>query len=284
MNPIKQFSDALAALVQTAAPGLVHIGGDHIPGRTGLIWRDGLVLSLAREATDGEALTVQTADQVAHPATVQAWDARSGLVLLAVPDLKAPSWRPGHLPAVGSLALTVALASPAGVEAHLSTVRFVGGPTDWVTGVPLTAHFQTDAAAYPGFSGAVLLDPDGHLIGWLASNQGGNRGFALSAADLDQLGQALLDNGTRQRAYLGVNLRPVPGTKGLSLVSLEPDSPAAQAGWQTGDLLLSLAGTTLDHQRAFQTVIASLRPGHRAPARLLRGDQVLDLPITPGAR
>jgi serine protease Do len=281
---LHQFSEEVAAVAEKAFAGLVHIGGGRISGRTGVIWRDGLVLSLARQADDGETIELLGPDKTRHQAVVKAWDSRTGLVVLGVEALKAPAWELGAPPKLGNLAVTVAFASPGGFEVRLDTVRFVGSPGEWVAGVPLDTLIQTDGSAFPGFSGAVMLNTKGALIGWVCENRHGNQGFALGARDLERLGQELLTSGSRLRPYLGVNLKPVSHTLGLSVVEVEEGGPGALAGWLSGDLLLELAGQTLDDPDGFSRILAALQPGTPATARLLRGTQVLELPITPVGR
>jgi S1-C subfamily serine protease len=281
---LHQFSEEVAAVAEKACAGLVHIGGNGISGRTGVIWRDGLVLSLARQADDGETIELFGPDKTRHQAVVKAWDSRTGLVLLGVEALKAPIWKPSPAPRLGNLAITIAFASPGGHEVRLDAVRFVSSPGEWVTGVPLDTLIQTDGSAFPGFSGAVLLNTEGALMGWVCENRHGNQGFALGASDLERLGEELLNAGSRRRPYLGVYLRPVSHTSGLVVVGVEDTGPGASAGWQVGDLLLELAGHTLDRLEAFSRVLAVLEPGKSAAARLLRGSQVLELPVTPVGR
>ena len=270
---LKQFSQDVAALVATASPRLVHIGGPGISGRTGVLWSDGLVVALAREATDGETVTVLSPGGTATATNVVAWDARSGVVLLKAPGLTAGPWAHGAPPAVGSMAVTVAFASPHGVEARLDLVRFTG-----------QGHFQTDGGAFPGFSGAAVLDPEGKLLGLVTENRHGNGGLVTTVAELAGLVVQLQTSGSRRKAYLGVNTRPAGTEQGLSLTEIEADGPAAKAGLQAGDLLLSLAGETVAHPLQLVNVLASLAAGQTVEAKILRSGAVVTLSVVLGGR
>ncbi|MEI8094449.1 MAG: S1C family serine protease [Spirochaetales bacterium] len=280
---LKQFSEELSSLVAAAAPKLVHIGGEGVSGRTGLIWADGLVVTLAREAQDGETVPVLLAGSPTA-ATVQAFDARTGLTLLAVPIAKASPWSPAQAPKVGSLAVTVAYASPGGVEARLDVVRFVGGASEWEKGVALEGHFQTDGASYPGFSGAAVVDTEGHLLGMVAENRPGNSGWLVPVADLAKLVATLQSKGTRLRAYLGVNSRPSGTDQGLAITEVEAGSPAETAGLKAGDLLVSLAGHTVTHPMELASVLSKLEAGVGVEAKVLRSGAVHTLTVVPGGR
>lgn len=279
----KQLSEELQAATAKTAAALVHVGGPGIPGRTALVWADGLVVTLARQAADGESVPVVLPGGAEGEATVHAWDPRTGLAVLKVPDLKAPAWVFAPQPAVGSLVLTVAFPSPQGIEARLDLVRYSGGASEWGQGVVLGGLIQTDGSAYPGFTGAAIVDPNGALVGFVAENRPGNGGFVVPSSDLAKLIETLVTSGSPKRAWLGVSTRPAGG-QGLVLLGVDAPSPAATAGWLTGDLLVSLADQPLKDPATLVEVLATLVPGQTAPARLLRNGQVLDLPVVPGGR
>lgn len=277
-----ELSKDLSAGAAKAAAGLVYVGSDEVAGRTGLVWAEGLVVTIARQARDGEAVPVSGADGDLD-ATVKAWDARTGLALLAVPGVKAPAWKLAPVPAVGSLVLTVARPSPQGTEARLDLVRFVGADADWARGVKLGHLVQTDGGSFPGFTGAAVVEADGGLVGLVVNNQPGNGGFVVPAADLKAAVDRLDAEGSPKPAWLGVSTRPAGG-QGLALAAVDAGSPADRAGWQAGDLLVSLAGRALASPEDLVTTLAGLKAGEAAQARLLRSGEVLDRPVTPEAR
>jgi len=282
----KELSEELSAATARAAKGLVHVGGDEVAGRTGVLWGDGFVVTLARQAADGETVPVTlSGGEVA--ATVHAWDSRTGVAVLKVAGPSDPKWKRAAVPAVGSLALTVAFPSPQGPEARLDVVRFVGADTDWPLswgrGAVVKSFFQTDGAAWPGFTGAVVVDASGALVGWVADNKPGNGGFVLSADDLARVVEPLIQSGSPKRAWLGVSTRPAGG-QGLALLAVDGGSPAALAGWKAGDLLVSLDGQALKEPSDLVRVLGGLTPDRQVAARLLREGEVLDLAVTPRGR
>jgi len=279
----KQLSDDLKAATAQAGRGLVHVGGSGISGRTAIVWAEGLAVTLARQADDGESVPVVLPGGAEVSATVHAWDSKTGLAVLKVPGAVDPGWKVGSVPAAGSLALTVAFPSPQGTEARLDLVRFAGTDTEWGRGVTLKGFFQTDANPYPGFTGAAVVDTDGALVGFVAENRPGNGGFVVSAGDLARLVAPLIQSGSPKQAWLGVSTRPA-GSQGLVLLGVDGGSPAAKAGWKTGDLLLALAGQSLKDPSDLVRVLASLVPDVEVAARLLRDGEVHDWPVTPTVR
>ncbi len=281
---LKTLSNDLASLVAATAPRLVHIGGPGVRGRTGLLWSESLAVTMAREASDGEQVPLLFFGGHQASGQVQAFDARTGLTLLKVSFPGAQPWVPAPLPAVGTLAVAVAYASAGGIEARLDLVRFVGGASEWGKGASLEHHLQTDGNAYPGFSGATVVDPEGRLIGMVAENRSGNAGFVVPVDDLTRHIELLVTKGTRRRPYLGINTRPSGTDQGLAITEVETGSPAELAGWRAGDLLLSLATTPVSHPMQLARKIAELETGVAVEAKLLRGGQIHTLAIVPGGR
>ena len=278
----KQLSDDLKNATAKAGAALVHVGGPGISGRTAIVWAEGLAVTLARQADDGESVPVTLPGGVGASATVHAWDSKTGLTVLKVPGVKAPGWKVATASA-GSLVLTVAFPSPQGPEARLDLVRFAGTNTEWGRGVTLEGFFQTDANPYPGFTGAAVVDAEGSLVGFVAENRPGNGGFVVSAADLARLVAPLIEAGSPKQAWLGVSTRPA-GNQGLVLLAVDSGSPADKAGWKAGDLLVALGGQPLKEPTDLIRVLAGLKPDVEVSARLLRDGEVHDWPVTPTTR
>jgi S1-C subfamily serine protease len=276
----------VSAATAKTAKGLVHVGGEDVAGRTGVVWADGFVVTLARQAVDGETVPVVVAGKETA-ASVHAWDSRTGLAVLKVAGVSDPKWKHAKVPAVGSLALTVAFPSPQGPEARLDVVRFVGTEGEWSgswgRGATVESFFQTDGSAWPGFTGAAVVDSAGALVGFVVDNKSGNGGFVASAGDLARLVDPLIKSGSPKRAWLGVSTRPAGG-QGLVLLAVDSGSPAEQATWKAGDLLVSLDGQALKEPNDLVKILGGLTPDKKVPARVLREGEVLDLAVTPRGR
>jgi len=127
-----------------------------------------------------------------------------------------------------------------------------------------------------------VVDPDGALIGFVAENRSGNGGFVVPASDVSRLVDALLASGSPKTSWLGVSTQP--SGQGLVLVGIEAGSPAEQAGWRTGDLLVFLAGRALKSPSDLVQVLAGVNPGTEVAARILRDGELHEMPVTPGGR
>ncbi|MCZ7576649.1 MAG: S1C family serine protease [Dehalococcoidia bacterium] len=147
----------------------------------------------------------------------------------------------------------------------------------------------------PGFSGGPLADADGRVVGLNSSRLGRGAGLTVPAVALTRIVGDLLATGKVRRAYLGISSQGarLPATlaaaldgqeSGLLIVSVEPGSPADQAGLLIGDILVAFAGKPVTDTDDLQASLGAGRIGQPTPARVLRGGEVRDLSITLGER
>ncbi|MCA9114311.1 MAG: Do family serine endopeptidase [Planctomycetaceae bacterium] len=153
---------------------------------------------------------------------------------------------------------------------------------------------QTDAAINPGNSGGPLLNLDGEVIGIntaISTRSGGydGIGFAIPGNMARWVADQLIETGTVQRAYLGVAIQPmdndlaekfgVPVGQGAIVSQVMPDSPAAEAGLQAGDVVLSVDGKNVLNPRSLQGLVEQLKVGEQYPLKVLRGGDRVELQL-----
>lgn len=129
--------------------------------------------------------------------------------------------------------------------------------------IEIQDFFQTDAAINPGNSGGPLLNMRGEIIGIntaIASNSGGNEGigFSIPINMAVVVAEQLVSRGKLVRSHLGVVLDNVFDAStarqlGLSapigalVKSILPESPAAKAGVQVGDVIVEFDGIRVEN-------------------------------------
>lgn len=143
---------------------------------------------------------------------------------------------------------------------------------------------QYDAASNRGNSGGPLLNMNGELIGVVAAVRPDeqNSSFAIPVGRVRELfGQVMQPECVHQRE---VGLQLSPGADVAIVASLTPDSPAAVAGIQVGDLVLKLNGERLRHAVDWQIQLDQHLPSDN-PLRLVvqRGSSELPITIQPRA-
>ena len=86
-------------------------------------------------------------------------------------------------------------------------------------------------------------------------------------------------------AYLGTIPDYAAGeVKGLKLSGVAAEGPAAQAGVKGGDVIVELAGRKIEDIYDYTYAIEALKIGDEVKIVVRRGDEDVDLNITPAAR
>ncbi|MGN6545390.1 MAG: Do family serine endopeptidase [Aureliella sp.] len=195
--------------------------------------------------------------------------------------------------AVGDWVL--ALGQPFGLESTV-TAGIVSA-THRSVGINARESFlQTDAAINPGNSGGPLVNLDGEIVGIntaISSRGGGNDGvgFAVPSNLAKWVSDQLVKNGEVHRAYLGVGIQPVTADlakqfnvkprEGVVVTDVYPDTPAAKAGLQSGDVIRSFAGVKVDSPRELQLLVERAQMGRPHPVELVRSGKSMTVNFVP---
>lgn len=159
----------------------------------------------------------------------------------------------------------------------------------------LNSLIQTDAAISSGNSGGPLVNMRGEVVGINTAvargdtnSSANNIGFAISVdevlAVLEQLrNQASGD--TREEGFLGVSLEPrVDGGVGSIISTVQAGSPAQEAGFVVGDIVLAVDGEPVNGQAGLVAAIRDRSPGDSITIELVRDGERLTLTATLVAR
>jgi serine protease Do len=141
---------------------------------------------------------------------------------------------------------------------------------------------QTDASINPGNSGGPLVDMNGRVIGMntAISAQGSGIGFAIPASTLSHIFPSLRDKGELSRSWIGVQIQSLtpelaksyglPSTSGALVAEVLPNSPAAKAGIQSGDVLTRFDGKTVETSSTLPVLVSLTDSGKSVNVELLR--------------
>lgn len=145
---------------------------------------------------------------------------------------------------------------------------------------------QTDAAINPGNSGGALVDMQGRLVGIntaIYSQSGGSVGigFAIPANMAKLVAEAGVNGGEIVRPWFGAKMQAVDSDianslgmdapHGALITDVAPNGPAARAGFQSGDVILSVDGQRVDDPSAFNFRLATKPIGQTTKLERLRG-------------
>lgn len=144
---------------------------------------------------------------------------------------------------------------------------------------------QTDASINPGNSGGALVNLRGELVGIntaIFSQSGGNIGigFAIPINLALQITEQLIDKGAVDRGFIGIqaqDLNPdlaeafgVKNGRGAIINSVMPDSPAALAGLQPGDVITAVNKKLVKNAADVRLHIGLLPVGEKVVFEILR--------------
>ncbi|MCA9056126.1 MAG: Do family serine endopeptidase [Planctomycetaceae bacterium] len=150
---------------------------------------------------------------------------------------------------------------------------------------------QTDAAINPGNSGGPLVNLQGEVVGIntaISTRGGGNDGigFAVPVNLARWVSHQLVESGTVERAFLGIGIQQVSNdlskqfgletVRGALVTEVRPDTAAAKAGLQVGDVVVEFDGHPVLDPRGLQNIVerAVLSDTHRL-AVVRNGERVV---------
>jgi len=157
-------------------------------------------------------------------------------------------------------------------------------------GAPIYQDFiQTDASINFGNSGGPLCNVRGEVIGINAATNAAAEGigFAIPINLASEVAAALMAEGRVVRGYLGIVPQDITNdlaeaiglksTDGVLVASVEPGTPAADAGLEAGDVVRSFAGITIEGATQFRRVVAGVVPGKKVEIEIVRAGRTKTL-------
>jgi S1-C subfamily serine protease len=292
------------------------LGGD-IPSGVGsgvIFDANGWILTNRHVVEDTTEMTVELKDGREFRGTVYGVDTLTDLAIVKIePDGEdgfptAPVGDSGELK-VGQL--TIAIGSPLGTYSNSVTSGIVSATGRSITvegGTRLDNLIQTDAAINPGNSGGPLLDAAGNIVGIntaIASDSNGI-GFAIPINIARPIMQQAVAGRELARPYIGIRYVQIdvqlardldlPVENGAYVVILgedgQPtdeeavvaDGPAAAAGVENGDIIVSLEGQPIDAEHPLNASLSQFAPGQTVTLEILRDGERQNVDVTLGTR
>ncbi len=271
-------------------------GGKAASGSGFVIDTDGHIVTNDHVVENADRFTVRFGEKGDPiPAKLIGKDPSSDLAVLSIdPDKVEGGAKPLSLASSSSLRpgeAAIAIGSPFGLSGTVTTgiVSALGREIEAPNGFSIPGAVQTDAAINPGNSGGPLLDAAGRVIGvnsQIASSSGGNTGvgFAVPVDSIRDVIPRLVKDGKIDRAYLGLASGERPATPGALVGTVNPGTPAADAGIRTGDLIVGFDGKTIRTPSELSLSVLKKQPGDSVKVELKRGGDTRTVTVKLGQR
>jgi serine protease Do len=274
------------------------LGSGFLISADGYIVTNNHVVSPARTGATVEQITVTLPDRREFEATLVGRDATSDLALLKIKGNNLPFVRFGDSQAVRVGDWVVAIGNPFGLGGTVTAGIVSALHRNLNSGV-YDRYIQTDASINMGNSGGPMFDLNGNVIGIntaLISPTGGNVGigFAIPAEQVRPVIEALRKGERPQRGYIGVSLQSldediaaslgIPKNQGELIRGVTAGGPAARAGIQQGDVVVSVAGRPVTPDESLAYLVARQPVGSRVPIELVRNGRRETVNVAVGER
>jgi S1-C subfamily serine protease len=319
-SPVGEMSRAYQMVSQLVGPSVVHINTtgasentilplstrrtSRIPtegqGSGVILDASGYVLTNHHVIRGASDIHVSLADGRRLKATVVGRDSQTDLAVLKIEADKLVPAQWGDSDSVEPGALVWAVGSPFGLSHTVTSGILSAKHRSGLVGSSQQDFLQTDAAVNPGNSGGPLVDASGKVIGINTAIVGEyyqGISFAIPSRLARDIFDRLKTEKVVRRGWLGVQLEEMTAQhavdaglstpKGVYIAGLYLDnntSPAAVAGIQPGDVLLSWNGAAVNSALELRRQVENTKIGSRAKVIVLRGGQEVPLEVVVGQR
>ena len=253
---------------------------------------DGYIMTNAHVVEGASEVMVTLADKREFKAKIVWADKRTDEGVDKIDAKGLPAVKIGDVNRLKVGEWVMAIGSPFGLENTVTAGIVSAKQRDTGDYLPF---IQTDVAINPGNSGGPLINMRGEVVGinsQIYSRSGGFMGisFAIPMDEAIRVSDQLRATGKVSRGRIGVQIGPVDkevaesiglGSATGALVSaVEPDSPAAKAGLQAGDVIVQFNGTKIDKVSDLPRLVGNTKPGSKASLTIFRRGKQQQLAIT----
>ncbi len=268
-----------------------------------IISSDGKILTNAHVVEGATEVSVNLKDGRVLQGKVLGTDALTDLAVIQVDADNLPVARLGNSDDLIIGEWAIAIGNPLGLDNTVTTgiISATGRSSSQIgVGDKRLDFIQTDAAINPGNSGGPLLNAQGEVVAIntaiIRNAQG--LGFAIPINRAAEIAEQLIAEGKVNHPYIGISMvsltpqnrqriqsegfRISEDEQGVLIVQVSPNSPAARAGLQSGDIIKGIGEQNVADAETVQKAVASSRVGNDLQLRLKRNQEDVNLNVTLG--
>ena len=253
---------------------------------------DGLIMTNAHVVDGADELVVTLPDKREFKARVVGADKRTDVAVVKIEASGLSAVKIGDVSRLKVGEWVMAIGSPFGLENTVTAGIVSAKKRDTGDFLPF---IQTDVAINPGNSGGPLINMRGEVVGinsQIYSRSGGFQGisFAIPIDEAVRVSDQLRSSGRVTRGRIGVQIDQVSKEvaeslglgqpKGAFVRGVEPNSPAAKAGLEPGDIILKFDGRDIEKSVDLPRLVGNMRPGSKSSVTVFRRGSQRELSIT----
>ena len=256
-----------------------------------IISKDGYVLTNNHVISGAKEVTVTLADHQEYKARIVGRDPKTDLAVLKIEGKGTfPAATLGNSDNLQVGDWVIAIGNPFGLN-NTVTSGIVSAKGRVIGAGPYDNFIQTDASINPGNSGGPLFNMNGEVVGINTAiiSQGQGIGFAIPVNTVKPLVPQLETKGSVTRGYLGVTIQTITPAlakalklqdkKGALVADITPNSPAAKAGVQRGDVIVAYNGKEIADNHDLPALVAGTPVGEQSTVTILRNGQKMQLSV-----
>ncbi len=199
-SALVDLSNNLAETIAHAGRSVVTVYGRSHAHSSGILWRQGWVITASHTVERQEQLYVTLSEGQTLEVTLAGRDPTTDIALLRLSDREDPEFPPLHHAdpehlIVGHLALALGRSGETGLEASLGMISALGGQWRTQHGGEINRWIRPDITLYSGFVGGPLIDTQGQVIGMNTSMLSRRTNLTIPASTLDLVVDQLSEPG-----------------------------------------------------------------------------------------
>jgi S1-C subfamily serine protease len=291
-DALTELSAALVERARLAQPLVARIEAEGRGTRSGILWRRDVVVASEQGFPDVAEVKVTLVEGGTFAARLAGRDPGTNVVALRLDGTKDPAPLAAADPHPGALALAFG-ADSNGVWMRLGVVHSVGPAWHSRAGGRIDRRITLDMGLSAREEGGPVLDAGGGVLG-MSTLGPRRRVLVIPSATVEGVLDPLLSKGRVERGWLGLALQPVlvpeasqsetGQSRGLMIMGVAKDGPAAGAGVLAGDILVTVGGEDVSRPAMVARRLGPESVGQGIELRLLRAGKVLSVTATVAAR
>ncbi len=233
-----------------------------------IIDKEGHILTNNHVVQGADEVQVTLNDGRVFPAKRVGSDRFSDIAVLKIEADKLTPAKLGNSEGLRPGEWVIAVGSPLGFD-HTVTLGIISAISRRVPDINVNLDFiQTDAAINPGNSGGPLVNLHGEVVGinTAISGRGQNIGFAIPSNVAQNVSKMLITEGNISRPWIGIAMSEITpelakslglseNTAGVIVAQVMAASPAAESGFQYGDIIQRVDGKKVKEAKTIQNLV-----------------------------